>query len=249
MNFGRRFSETPQVVLNLIILNTLIFFAQASFGGLSDDSHINDLFALHHYRSDVFRPYQLITHMFLHGSFMHLFFNMFGLWMFGSVMERIWSPKKFITFYLLCGIVAGLTQMANYAYDFWQIDHPPFNLKTLVNNPRYFFEHFHNVLNVSDFIQYQKAMRMNATVGASGAIMGVLVAYGFLFPDTEMIIFPIPIPIKAKWAIIGIVALDFFGGISDTANDNVAHFAHIGGAIAGYLIMRYWKNKGSQYHY
>ncbi len=229
MNFGRRFSETPQVVLNLIILNVLIFFAQISFGGNGEESYINDLFALHHYKSDVFRPYQLITHMFLHGGFMHLFFNMFGLWMFGSVMERIWSPKKFISFYLICGIVAGLTQMANYTYDFWQIDH--------------------SILNPNDLMEYQRAMRMNATVGASGAIMGVLVAYGFLFPDTEMIIFPIPVPIKTKWAILGIVALDFFGGISNTANDNVAHFAHIGGAIAGFFIMRYWKKKGSQYHY
>lgn len=229
MNTSRRFSDTPQVVLNLIILNSLIFFAQFSFGGLSDESFINDLFALHHYKSDVFRPYQLITHMFLHGSFMHLLFNMFGLWMFGSVMERIWTPKRFITFYLLCGIIAGLTQMANYAYDFYQLDHANFS--------------------PDGIMQYQKLMRMNATVGASGAIMGVLVAYGFTFPDTEMIIFPIPIPIKTKWAIIAIVALDLFGGITNTTNDNVAHFAHLGGALAGYLIMRFWKNKEDRWHH
>ena len=226
---GRRFSDTPLVVLNLIILNCLIFFAQVSFGGLNDESTINDLFALHHYKSEVFRPYQLITHMFLHGSFMHLFFNMFGLWMFGSVMERIWTPKRFISFYLICGVVAGLTQMANYAYDFFPLDQ--------------------SVFSPDGMMQYQKLMRMNATVGASGAIMGVLVAYGFMFPDTEMIIFPIPIPIKTKWAIMGIVALDVFGGISNTTNDNVAHFAHIGGALAGFLMMRYWKKKENRWHY
>lgn len=225
MNFGRRFSETPNVVLNLIILNALIYFAQISFG----EDRINDLFALHHYKSDVFRPYQLITHMFMHGSFMHLFFNMFGLWMFGSVMERIWSPKRFITFYLICGVVAALTQMANYAYDYRVFDH----IK----------------LMPQDLMDYQNLLRANATVGASGAIMGVLVAYGFTFPDTQMIIFPIPVPIKTKWAILAIVALDFFGGISTAPNDNVAHFAHIGGALAGYLLMSYWKRNPTNHYY
>ncbi len=229
MNYGNNFQRTSPIVFNLIIINALVFFAQLAFGGMSDLNRVNDLFALHHYKSEEFRPYQLVTHMFMHGGFFHLFFNMLGLWMFGSIIERLWGPKRFLTFYLICGLVAGLAQMANYAYDFRTIDGMS--------------------LSPELFNAYQNAMRMNCTVGASGAIMGVLAAYGYLFPNTQLFIMPIPFPIKAKWAILGIIALDVFGGVSKTANDNIAHFAHVGGAVAGFLLVYYWNKTKKQTFY
>lgn len=220
MEYRSGFRESSPIVFNLLIINGLVFFAQFAFGGLDELSNVNDLFALHHYKSEVFRPHQLVTHMFMHGGIFHLLFNMFALWMFGGMMEKVWGPKRFLTFYLICGMAAGLAQMGNYIADFWNLDH--------------------SFLSQDDMDMYQEIMRRNATVGASGAIMGVLAAYGYTFPNTQLFIMPIPFPIKAKWAILGIIAMDIFGGFSSTANDNIAHFAHVGGALAGFLIVLYW---------
>ena len=192
-------------------------------------NRVNDLFALHHYKSTEFRPYQLVTHMFMHGGLFHLLFNMLALWMFGTMIERIWGPKRFLIFYLVCGLGAALAQMGSYTYDYWQIDH--------------------SILSADLYDQYQTALRLNCTVGASGAIMGVLAAFGYLFPNTKLFIMPIPFPVKAKWAIIGIIALDVFGGISRTPNDNIAHFAHVGGALIGFLIVLYWNKTNKQTFY
>ena len=229
MTFGNSFQRTSPVVLNLIIINVLIFFAQSVFGGNSQYNIITDLFALHHYTSDEFRPHQLITHMFMHGGIFHLIFNMLGLWMFGSTVEKIWGPKRFLIFYFLCGIVAAITQLASYTYDFWQYDHADFSPDMTA--------------------QYQELLRRAYTVGASGALMGVLAAFGYLFPNTTLFIMPIPVPIKAKWAIMGIIALDVFGGVSRVPGDNVAHFAHVGGAVAGLLIVLYWNKTNKQTFY
>lgn len=220
MAFGNISQRTTPIVLNLIIINALVYLAQLALGGGSDFNSVTDLFALHHYKSIYFRPYQIVTHMFMHGSFFHLLFNMLGLWMFGTVIERLWGPKRFLIFYLICGVGAALMQLGSYMIDFWQVDH--------VN------------LISEDYNQYQEILRMNATVGASGAIMGVLAAFGYLYPDTKLFIMPIPFPIKAKWAIIGIIALDFFGGVVKVQGDNIAHFAHVGGALIGFLLVLYW---------
>ena len=229
MAYGNSFQRTTPIVLNLIIINALVFYAQVVFGGGSDVNTISDLFALHHYKSDVFRPHQLVTHMFMHGGIFHLLFNMLALWMFGSLIERAWGPKRFLIFYLVCGVAAAVTQLASYAYDYRHIDGMNLSLEQV--------------------IEYQNALRASYTVGASGAIMGVLAAFGYLFPNTELFIMPIPFPVKAKWAVIGIIALDVFGGISKTANDNVAHFAHVGGALAGFLIVLYWNKTKKQTFY
>lgn len=229
MEYRNRFRQTSPIVLNLIIINALAFFAQVAFGGMSELNKVNDLFALHHYKSEVFRPYQLITHMFMHGSFFHLLFNMLGLWMFGNILEKLWGPQKFLLFFLIAGVAAGLAQMGSYIYDYWQIDH--------------------QILDSENMEKYQEIMRVNCTIGASGAVMGILAAYGYLFPNTQLFIMPIPFPIKAKWAIIGIIALDVFGGVSNTANDNIAHFAHVGGAIAGFLLVFYWNKTNKQTFY
>ena len=229
MAFGQISQRVTPVVLNLIIINTLVYFAQVAFGGSADLNTVNDLFALHHYKSEVFKPHQIITHMFMHGSFFHLLFNMLALWMFGTMIERVWGPKRFIVFYFICGIGAALAQMGSYAYEFWQIDHA--------------------VISSELNAQYQLALRMGCTVGASGAIMGVLAAFGYLFPNTQLFIMPIPFPVKAKWAILGIIALDVFGGISKLPGDSIAHFAHVGGALIGFLIVLYWNKTNKQSFY
>ena len=228
-NFGNSFQRTTPVVLNLIIINTLAYFAQMAFGGSQSPNIVDELLALHHYKADVFRPYQLVTHMFMHGGFFHLLFNMFALWMFGTLVERAWGPKRFLIFYFICGLGAGLAQMGSYAFNFWEIDH--------------------TAISADLYNQYQMVLRANATVGASGAIMGVLAAFGYLFPNTEMIIFPIPVPVKAKWAITGIIALDVFGGISKVPGDNIAHFAHLGGALIGIILVIIWNRTNKKTFY
>ncbi|MEO6405928.1 MAG: rhomboid family intramembrane serine protease [Ferruginibacter sp.] len=229
MAFGNSFQRTTPVVLNLIIINVLVYFAQMAFGGSSDLNSVNDLFALHHYKSEVFRPYQLITHMFMHGGLFHLLFNMLALWMFGSMVEKVWGPKRFLIFYFICGFVAALAQMGSYIHEWWPYDHA--------------------ILPVDVYDQYQMALRATATVGASGAIMGVLAAFGYMFPNTTLFIMPIPFPIKAKYAIIGIIALDVFGGVVKVQGDNIAHFAHVGGALAGILLVLYWNKTNKKTFY
>jgi membrane associated rhomboid family serine protease len=210
---------TP-VILNLLIINGLVFLAQMTMGGNQPSYPLTDWFALHHYASNEFRPHQLITHMFLHGSFAHLFFNMFGLWMFGSILENRWGAVKFLKFYLLCGVGAGLLQMASYVYDFWPVDHM--------------------VLSPENSEQYQGILKVAYSIGASGGIMGILAAFGYLYPNVELITFPIPIPIKAKWSISIMIALDVFGGLARVQGDHIAHWAHVGGALIGLLIAYIW---------
>lgn len=220
---GNSFQQnTTPAVLNLIIINAIVFFAQMMFGGTDNESSITDLFALHHYKSDQFQIYQVITHMFMHGSIMHLLFNMFALWTVGTIIERLWGVKRFLIFYLLCGIGAALVQLGSYAYNYKDIDGMALSLEQ-VN-------------------QYQYILRRNATLGASGAIMGIVAAFGYLFPNTKMMIIPIPVPIKAKWLVLGYIAVDLFSGIAGRPGDNVAHFAHVGGAITGFLIV-YFQGK------
>ena len=229
MSYGNSFQRTTPIVLNLIIINALVFLAQSVFGGMEQLNRVNDLFALHHYKSTEFRPYQLVTHMFMHGGIFHLLFNMLALWMFGTMIEKVWGPKRFLVFYLVCGLGAALAQMGSYAFDFWQIDQL--------------------TLSAENYEIYQTNLRIGCTVGASGAIMGVLAAFGYLFPNTKLFIMPIPFPVKAKWAILGIIALDVFGGVSRTPNDNIAHFAHVGGALIGFLIVLYWNKTNKQTFY
>ncbi|MCW3089219.1 MAG: hypothetical protein JWP81_288 [Ferruginibacter sp.] len=228
-NYGNRFSQTTPVVLNLIIINVLVFLAQLVSGGNEAINPAADLFALHHYKSIYFQPYQLLTHMFMHGGFAHLLFNMFALWMFGSMVERVWGPKRFLIFYFICGLGSAFFQMGSYVHDFWQIDH--------------------SNLSPDDIDRYQLILRQAYTVGASGAIMGILAAFGYLFPNTELILLPIPIPIKAKWAIMGMIAIDVFGGVVQVQGDNIAHFAHIGGAVLGFLLVLYWNKQNKKTFY
>jgi membrane associated rhomboid family serine protease len=221
----RRFEAIPPVVKNLLIANVLAFIAQKTFGESTSFS-IENVFALHAVQSVYFRPHQLVTYLFLHGSFSHIFFNMFALWMFGATLENFWGPKRFLIFYMACGIGAGLFHL----FVLWRQMAPVMDL-------------FHQYsISEQQELLYDPTFRVNeATLGASGAVFGCLAAFGYLFPNTPMIIIPIPVPIKAKWLVLLYAGMELFLGIQNSAGDNVAHWAHLGGAVVGILLVLYWK--------
>jgi membrane associated rhomboid family serine protease len=227
-NYGNSFLKTSPVVLNLIIINVLVFLAQIFIGGNTVPNSADDWFALHHYKSDFFKPYQIVTHMFMHGSFGHLFFNMFGLFMFGRMIEMVWGPKRFLIFYLACGLAAALAQMGNYVYDFRAVDQM--------------------ILPADLNEQYQLQLRIANTVGASGAIMGIFAAFAYLFPNTELVLFPIPVPVKAKYAVAIMAAIDLFGGVYSTGG-GIAHFAHLGGLAMGFILVIIWNKTNRKTFY
>lgn len=200
-----RMDRFPPVVKNLIIINILVWVAQLIY-----DKQINLTMKLGLWpvNTPLFEPYQVATHMFAHATYdthgniviFHILFNMFGLYMFGRILENIWGHKRFLFFYLACGIGAAATHL---------------------------------------IMQYLMGS-FSVAVGASGAVMGVFVAFGYLFPNTELMIIPIPIPIKAKWLVIVYILIDLFGGFGNLGGDNIAHFAHLGGALTGFLLVFYW---------
>ncbi len=216
----------PTITKNLLIINALCFFG--SIVAQRSGINLEYLLGLHVYGSTDFRFYQLFTYMFMHAGFEHLFFNMFALFMFGPVLERLWGAKRFLIFYLVCGIGAGIIQEVVQLVYYGQI----LEGYQMVNTGE-------EVVSTGDF------MNMIYTVGASGAVYGILLAFGVSYPNVPMFVFPIPVPIKAKYYIIGMIAIELFLGL--TMRDSVAHMAHIGGMIFAGIMMYMWrKNNGSQ---
>ena len=192
--------KTPPAVKNLIIANCLIFLATYLIPLV--DSLLGRYGQLFWIGSPLFHSYQFVSYMFLHGSFSHLFFNMFALWMFGRTLEYELGTKRFLTYYFVCGIGAALFQML-VAWVFGEIGF--------------------------------------TMLGASGATMGLLMAFGVMHPNNQIFVFPIPMPIKAKWFVVGYIILELFQGWG--VNDGIAHFAHVGGMLWGWALLYYWKNK------
>ena len=200
-------NNIPTITKNLLIINILAYLATAilQIRGIN----LAETGGLYFFMTDHFHAYQLLTYMFLHGGFTHILFNMFALWMFGGVIERVWGPNKFLFYYISCGIGAGLVQEFAQWLDFYGVFGTP-------------------------------VMHLGATIGASGAIYAILLAFGMIFPNERILIFPIPIPIKAKWLVVGYVALELLSAIS-ASNDGVAHTAHLGGMLFGFIMIRYWQ--------
>ena len=214
----------PPVIKNLIIVNVIVFLIQWTMKR-TGSTFIEDFFALHDIRSYFFKPHQVVTYMFLHGGFMHIFWNMLILWMFGSILENYWGPRRFLTFYVVCGIGAAILHLLVLYHELtplWQ---------ELSNYP------IHEQLS---FTQAPNSPLNTATLGASGAIFGCMVAFGLLFPNSLIYIYAL-IPIKAKWAVLAYVCFELFLGIQNTAGDNVAHWAHLGGGLVGLLLVFYWR--------
>lgn len=234
------FSNIPPVVKNLLIINILVYVAMALVPSVN--VWFEKSFALYFFSSPAFRPYQLFTYMFLHGGFMHLFFNMFALFMFGRTIEMTMGSARFLFYYITCGICAALVQMLI----FWLYIHnlesilPTDAVNTVVDEGYGLIQRGYNYSDPD--LGRLNAFINTPMVGASGAIYGVLLAFGFLFPNLPIYLY-FAIPVKAKWLIIGYFVLELLYGMSGSA-DGVAHFAHLGGMIFGFLMLYYWKRKG-----
>ena len=234
-------NRTPLIITQLLVIN-LIFYIGSQFSyDLS-----RDVFSLFYFENDKFIYSQLITHMFMHGNLMHLAFNMLALWMFGSTLVSIWGKNKFLFFYFSCGIGAALLQ--NYA-NYVNVD----SFVSALSEANVSQDQITSILKsatyptyILDFVSESKMLSAyndynTPMIGASGAIYGIVVAFSFMFPNTKlMLLFP-PIPIKAKFFVPGLILIDLFFGLTSSSIGSIAHFAHIGGAITGFLMMWYWK--------
>ncbi|MBR4921435.1 MAG: rhomboid family intramembrane serine protease [Prevotella sp.] len=215
-------NSIPTMTKNLLIVNFLAFVATWVFE--MRGINLTSLLGLHFFLAKDFHIYQFISYMFLHGSFSHIFFNMFALWMFGTVIERVWGPKKFLFYYISCGIGAGLIQeVAQYG--------------TYVAEGLETYEYVRIGTTQMATADY---LNLWTTIGASGAVYAILLAFGMIFPNERLFIIPFPFPIKAKWLVIGYIALEAFSLFSPTP-DGVAHMAHLGGMLFGFIMIRYWK--------
>lgn len=233
----------PPVTLNLIIINVIVWLAQFVF--LRQGIDLTDKFGLYYVQSEGFRVYQLITYMFLHSpqSFNHVFFNMFAVFMFGRTLEYVWGGKRFLVYYMATGIGAAIIQMI---VTFVRLQLLAGSLAPDAISDIYSrgFGLLQQNMNYIDSAQGAFNIALNSvTVGASGAVFGILLAFGMLFPNAELFIIPIPFPIKAKWLVIGYGALELFLGMANLQGDNVAHFAHLGGMLFGIFMILYWKKK------
>ena len=234
----------PDIVKQLIIVNVLFFLGSMSLGGSA-----YDLLALHYPQNQKFAPWQIATHMFMHGGVNHILFNMFGLWMFGGTLAQMWGRNKFLFFYFSAGLGAAALQLG---INYLQISDIVNQLveagysvsditKTVQNEPPYKLEWI-SVISQTELNQLLNSFHMSM-VGASGALYGILVAFAFLFPNTELMIIFLPIPIKAKYFVPVLLGSDLFFGFSSYSLGPIAHFAHLGGAVTGYAIMWYWKRQ------
>ncbi|MFD2872597.1 rhomboid family intramembrane serine protease [Mucilaginibacter ximonensis] len=232
------FSNLPPVLKNLLIINILVFCASLfySHGFSGNTDPVGEHFGAYYFNSPLFKPWQLITYMFVHGGWEHIIFNMFALYSFGAIMEYQMTSPRFLAFYFICGIGGVVLQLAVYAFQVHAIT---------------------GSLNIvspelqSSYLQYGQeagiklySIFYSPLVGASAAVCGVLVAFGLIYPNAELMMLFIPVPIKAKYIISVYLLVELFAGFGRFSGDNVAHFAHIGGAILGFIMVKLWKLQG-----
>ena len=244
-NFRPSINTIPPVVKNLIIINVLMLLATYVLEMRGID--LTKILGLHYIESSEFKPYQLVTHMFMHGGFTHLLFNMFALWMFGRVLESVWGPKRFFIYYFVTGLgAAALHTLVNYIeFHYLAAKMSPETVQMVMSQGT---EIFNQGKNFSDSAAGKLNLMLNIpTVGASGAVFGILLGFGMLFPNTElMLLFP-PIPIKAKYFVMGYGAIELFSGITGMGA-NIAHFAHLGGMLFGFFMIRYWNRNTRNFY-
>ncbi len=226
------FKNIPPVTRNLLFINIIIFMLQMvvnnHYGVTLNNDVLTETFGLHFYLANNFHIWQLVTYMFLHGSWSHVLMNMFSLWMFGRIIEQTMSQKRFLIYYLVCGIGAALCQ------ELWQTGeyfYYGLNNYSLVNTGM-------SVLATGDFLNSW------ATIGASGAVYGILLAFGMTFPNERIVLLFPPIPMKAKYFVCAFAVIEFLSAFA--SNGNIAHFAHLGGMFFGFLLIRYWRKKASR---
>ncbi|MFA5302290.1 MAG: rhomboid family intramembrane serine protease [Bacteroidales bacterium] len=224
-NRGGFFASIPLVIKNIIIINAFMLILT-----MINREFMIEHFALFYPASAFFKPWQIVTHIFMHGNFGHLLFNMYALWMFGSVLEQLWGPKKFLLYYLVTGLGAAALHMGVQ----W------IEASSLVNAIN------ENGADAMNALTRYRILMNTPTVGASGAVYGILLAYGMLFPNNELRIIFLPIVLKAKYFVIIFAVIELILGL--VGGGNIAHFAHLGGMIFGYFLIRYWKKRNRLYY-
>jgi membrane associated rhomboid family serine protease len=234
------FKMLPDVVKNLLIINGLFFLATIAAGKVFKID-LTDILGLHYFSSELFKPYQVITYMFMHGDFWHILFNMFALWMFGSVLENYWGSKRFLIYYFVTGIGAAVV---NFIIIYFRIS----SIEALMTKDQIDlvysegYKLIQNNLNYTDIRGTLNALINVPTIGASGAVFGLLLAFGMMFPNALLYVY-FAFPIKAKYFVIIYGAIELYSGIANNPGDNVAHFAHLGGMLFGIFLILFWKKK------
>lgn len=252
-------SNIPIVVKNLMAINLILWLASIALPGLllrfGLDFDLTDVLGMHYWASEKFKLSQLITYMFMHGGFNHIFFNMFALYMFGTTLENFWGPKKFLTYYLITGVGAGIVQQL-----FWTIEYQPVisalnqaisdNSGEVLLSYQHVLDRFFRLSDLTgfkapDLIELKQIfMNLPVTVGASGSVFGLLLAFGWLFPEVRLMMLFIPVPIKARVFVLIYGVAELFLGVARFSGDSVAHFAHLGGMIFGIILLLIWRKKG-----
>ena len=276
------FQILPTIIKNLLIINGLVFLAQIVYDGIQPGSGLEpnigvltNTFALHSIESPLFRPWQIITHLFMHGSLLHIFSNMFALWMFGSVLENVWGPKRFLIFYLVCGLGAAGLHLASLSWEYHHLlnnfvafkNNPSqHNFTALMGNGAFATADRHQILEltrnwpadpvmarsfasavVDETSAIIKDMLRTPTLGASGAVFGCLAAFGYLFPNTYLYL-GLLIPIKTKWAVLGYIGFELLMVLQHSGG-GIARWAHLGGALVGFLLVFFWNRKNRKSFY
>tara|TARA_Y100000994_G_C15582383_1_gene397104 strand:+ start:44 stop:763 length:720 start_codon:yes stop_codon:yes gene_type:complete len=231
----QRFSILPPVVKNILIINGLLFLATITLSSSNID--LRQILGLYYWGSQSFETWQIITHMFMHGNFTHIAFNMFAVWMFGSQLENLWGSKRFLNYYLLTGIGAAFL---HYLIIHFQV----LNLEYLIDNNQISVILEKGI--IPDGVAKNDARKLfslynTPVVGASGALFGLLIAFGLLFPNALLMFLFLPFPIKAKYFVLIYGLIELYSGFQN--NSNIAHFAHLGGMIFGFIIIKYWQSK------
>ncbi len=270
-----RFEVLPTIIKNLLIINILFFVAKNTVA-VQFNFSMENIFALHTWKSELFKPWQLITHMFMHGDFGHIAGNMFALWMFGAILENLWGAQRFLTFYIICGLGAALLHLIILNIEINQLSSKYLEMVSLHANgsvnafdEMLKFARENNISLNEDavlFLQnnpdnnYASAQLLEAltkfyetiinvpTVGASGAVFGVLAAFIYLFPNTYIYLYFF-VPVKAKWLGLFYFAYEIFFALRNSAGDNVARWAHIGGGLVGLLIVITWNKTNKKTFY
>jgi len=262
----------PPIVKNLLIINVIFFLGKGILGSMIGENPTN-LFGLYFFKSQYFHPWQYITHLFMHADITHIFGNMFALFMFGRILEQVWGAKRFLIYYFACGLGAAALHTLVLWINFQSMEAA---LVAFKNTPdpsqlaKFVADHiphaqqwvyelidrWHENPNSAELIRqgtnlFERVVYESVdipTVGASGAVFGLLLAFGMLFPNTEIMLLFFPVPIKAKYFVAGYGIFELFLAIKNSAGDNVAHFAHLGGMIFGFILIKYWNKSRNKFY-
>ena len=247
----------PPVVKNILIINVILYIATYALSRFN--VHLNDILGMHYWQADKFNITQLVSYMFMHGGLAHVFFNMFALVMFGTMLERTWGSRRFLLYYIVTGIGAGIIQQIIWTIDFQPIMtalndgiasnsvEPLLPYRSELSRPfqSFILEYFNNTPAIIEL--KQAYFNVHLTVGASGSIFGILLAFGWLFPKAELYMFFIPVPIKARLAVTIYAVAELFFGVANFSWDNIAHFSHLGGMLFGAILILIWRKQSTTF--